>query len=216
MKAFRRFCHGDTLEDDLWQLTETGYVEAPSHLLQRVVKASSDPDDRHVIMRHLQEHLSISSNWRSLLGGLVLLGELVKDGPSMLFVEICNGYHFDPVQRLSFLEQFRYAEDQRVQRLIRNKATRLRSTLMEKMHGALDSDLKHDQSLFERRDPTRRPDLVDGLVMIGHKQDTDSEDEGTKTRPASTVSTHSGGDHLVEGEWCCVESHEPTDLLDLS
>lgn len=224
MKAFRwRFCHCESLQDDLWKLTDRGHVEVPPQLLNRVVQASSNADDRQIIMQHLQANLSISNDWRHLAGGLTLLGELLKQGPSILFEEIANGYHFDPVQRLSFLETFQYTEDKRVEQLIRTKAVKLREALLQKMcsSGELPSDVKCISSSDRCAVPTWRQGPVHGMVVIGHHEDTD-EESGDETRkpPASTVSTQSGGD-LLEGDWCCVstgqnEQKASIDLLDFS
>lgn len=208
MKAFRLFCQGNNLQADLWQLTDTGYVDSSSHLLNRVVKACSDPDDRHVIMRHLQEHLSISSNWRHLLGGLTLLLELVKHGPSMLFVEIGNGYHFDPVQRLSFLENFQYAEDPRVQKLIRNKAMSLRTALMQRMRSGdtCRDDGKSISSSDKYALPKWRQGPINGLVVIGHHEDTDHESEDEILKPSASVASTQSTEDLLEGDWWCVDT----------
>jgi len=51
-----------------------------------------------------------------------VLEDLLQRGSSDLVSEIADGFHFDLVQRMSFLEKYEYSYDARVEKLIRQKA----------------------------------------------------------------------------------------------
>lgn len=129
------------LEADLHRITETDNIDAPpKDVLTSVSQSSHDPEDRAVIMRHLQECLSETSGrrWRRIHGGLVLLDQLLRYGAPALVEEVSAGLHFDPIQRLTFLERFEYGDDRRVQNIVRQKAGTLRSQLIAAMQAAQD------------------------------------------------------------------------------
>mmetsp|Transcript_10483 Transcript_10483/g.28710 ORF Transcript_10483/g.28710 Transcript_10483/m.28710 type:complete len:340 (-) Transcript_10483:41-1060(-) len=126
------------LEADLRRITEAESIDTPDKdVLRSIVTSTHDPDDRRDILRHLQECLAESSGrrWRRVHGGLVLLEELIKNGAPALITEISEGMHFDPVQRLTFIERFEYKEDRRVQGIVRQKATALRADLIDRLQG---------------------------------------------------------------------------------
>jgi len=129
---------GSALEADLRRITEAESIDTPDKdTLRSIAQASHNADDRREILRHLQECLAESSGrrWRRVHGGLVLLEELLKNGSPVLVTELSEGMHFDPVQRLTFIERFEYKEDRRVQGIVRQKATVLRGDLIERLQG---------------------------------------------------------------------------------
>lgn len=65
----------------------------------------------------------------------MLLEELMRRGAPSLATEIAEGRHFDPVQRLTFLERFEYRDDRRVQGMVRQKAASLRTLVLARMEG---------------------------------------------------------------------------------
>jgi len=128
------------LEADLRRITEADSIDVPpKEALLTVTQSSYNADDRREILRHLQECLGESSGyrWRRVHGGLILLTELLKNGAPSVVTEIAEGMHFDPIQRLSFLERFEYKDDRRVQNMVRQKATALRAELLDRLHGDL-------------------------------------------------------------------------------
>ncbi|CAJ1439657.1 unnamed protein product [Effrenium voratum] len=234
MQVFWRFQQG--LQADLRRLSETGHVEAPPELMERILQASKDPEDRRLIMGHLQECTSELSgkHWRRIAGALTLLAALLRRGCPVLMEEIASGYHFDPVQRLSFLEHFQCTEDLRVQKLIQKKAVQLRGEMLQKMSSEGEGETSKpiaengaarcakEADHFSSADvipPVWRKGPVNGIVVVGHNEDTDSESEGSPMkpirRPASTASTESGGD-LLDGEAPVqVEKTEAPVIVDL-
>jgi len=120
-----------TLPADLQRVTHSGVLDVPKELLEPVVEATKNAEDRPEIMKHIQMCLAESSgkNWRRVYGALVLVEALVKDGAEELFAETAEGRHFDLVQRLSFLEHFDNA-DKRVTNNVKKKAEALRKEVM--------------------------------------------------------------------------------------
>lgn len=80
---------------------------------------------------------SAGRHWRRVYGGLVLLEELLRRGSPAVPKEIGQGLHFDPIQRLTFLERFEYQDDRRVQGMVRQKASALRANLLARMEGEM-------------------------------------------------------------------------------
>lgn len=72
----------------------------------------------------------------------MLLEEMLRRGAPSLATEISEGRHFDPVQRLTFLEKFEYRDDRRVQGMLRQKATVLRTMVIARMEGEALPDEK--------------------------------------------------------------------------
>lgn len=131
------------LEADLRRITDSALIDVPpKDVLKSVTQATHNPDDRREILRHLQECLaeSAGSRWRRVHGGLVLLEQLLRNGSPAVMAELAEGLHFDPVQRLTFLERFEYRDDRRVQGVIRQKATALRGDLLERLQEASGGD----------------------------------------------------------------------------
>lgn len=230
------------LEVDLRRVTDSDLIDLPpKDALLCITQASQVADNRREIMRHLQECLSESSGarWRRVRGGLVLLEQLLKDGAPALLNEISEGLHFDPVQRLTFLEKFEYRDDLRVQGMIRQKATALRADVVARLQGsddqaissgaahggsvsgggsassskplALSSDeptdrgaisISSDATAFgwEDRPPTpKKTSVVNGLVSVGHRDDTDSESgsEGGRHRGRKQGKASGAGGAIV-------------------
>merc|ERR1719453_1484588 len=100
-----------------------------------IVQASHIADDRREIMKHIRIRLAEpeSRHWRRIYGGLVLVEQLLQRGSRTLMVETAEGHHFDLVQRLTFLENFEFSEDKRVQAMVRQKATVLRSEVIKRI-----------------------------------------------------------------------------------
>ncbi|CAE6921516.1 Actr1a [Symbiodinium natans] len=234
MQAFRRLRGAGEggLEADLRQMSETSYMESPpKELLARVMQASEYAEDRKRIVLHMQACLA-DTRWRAILSGLSLLSELLQRGCPRLFEEMAQGFHFDPLQRLSLLERFEYGDDPRVQKLVRQKASTLREALLEKLASSSDMTPVEDLKGFSNADVLvkplqRRPGPVNGVAVIGHSEDTDDEaSEGELSSPGlhhagSTVSTESSGELLVlEGDAVTKagpgNSSPTVDLLDLA
>jgi len=126
------------LEADLRKITDSESIDVPpKDIVTSITQASYDADSRREIMGHLQECMAESGGrrWRRIYGGLVLLEELLRRGSPLVPKEIGQGLHFDPIQRLTFLERFEYQEDRRVQNMMRQKATALRANLIARMDG---------------------------------------------------------------------------------
>lgn len=183
------------LEADLKAVTEVNLLDSPpKEVLLSLTQASHTVGDRQEIMRHLQGCLTPSSNWRRIYGGQILLEELLQNGAPALVAEISQGLHFDPVQRLTFLERFEYSQDRRVQHMLRQKATSLRALLIDKLKNAESLEdfggsapsvpVKQKPSVngfagvagTDLR-PERKTGVVNGIVSVGHREDTDSESE---------------------------------------
>lgn len=126
-----------TLPADLKKITHSEVLDIPKELLDPVVEASLNEDDRPEIMKHLRECLAepAGKHWRRIYGGLVLAEALIKNGSPALISETAEGRHFDLVQRLSFLESFENA-DKRVMGNVRKKAEALRKEVVPLLQSA--------------------------------------------------------------------------------
>jgi len=195
------------LEADLRRITDAENIDAPPReVLKVVTNASHDADCRKEIMNHLREALSqttnMARNWRRIHGGLVLLEHIVKNGSPTLIEEINKGWHFDPVQRVSFLANFEFADDLRVQNVIRHKAGILRKELLERMRKAEFEDEEQEES--PKKAEFGGADKAAGVPSRGGKgrqpgKDSDSESSddgrrgGRRGKPQAPAKSRQGG-----------------------
>lgn len=220
----RRGGGADTLEADLKRVTESSVIEVPKELLDNVTRASGGQDERVEIMRHLRDCLSEShgKRWRRIYAGLLLVEALIKNGAPQLLVETAEGQHFDLVQRLTFLDQFECTADRRAQTMIRNKAKALRHEIVpllndKSMGTAIDTKRDYTSSTSSPCTPslascsttstgyssaattaaTGPPLVLNGIVSVGHRDDTTSEESGDerarRPAPPHAKSTTGGG-----------------------
>jgi len=128
----------NTLQADLKKITDSGCMDIPTELLDTIVAASTDADNRREIMTYLRECLAgpaSTKQWKRVYGAMVLAEDLMKRGDRNLLVETAEGHHFDIIQRLSFLEQY-HNSDKRAQGLVRSKAGTVRADLVPKLQNA--------------------------------------------------------------------------------
>merc|ERR1711957_1072824 len=111
-------------------------------------------------------------------------------GSPVLIAEAAEGHHFDLVQRLTFLEQFAYDQDKRVQHMVRTKASSLRTEMLRKLEGGED-DVRHASASGRKEfiqgvgspdwhgvhlprpgTSPKGPKTVNGIVSVGHRDDT--------------------------------------------
>jgi hypothetical protein len=154
-------CHrGDEpLSAHLKRITECGVgildisPKRLQELLQPVLEASHEPDSRQEIMRHLCGCLSEATGkrWNRIFGGMVLTEKLMNHGSHVLLIETAHGHHFDVVQKVSFLEHFdsaaRGVTDKRAQKLVREKASELRTSLVPRLKKASSEELPQNAGL---------------------------------------------------------------------
>merc|ERR1711971_1062883 len=151
-------------------------------------------------MLHLHACLSnmASAQWRSVHAALVVLEELLNKGSEDLLHELANGIHFDLVQRCTFLEQFEYGYDDRVEGLLRKKATSLRALWLRKqleltVEEAFGDDDKQEELASMQKPGKQSPEppitnLLDESTVDGDSAgscDTGSPREAA--RPGATV-----------------------------
>mmetsp|Transcript_46183 Transcript_46183/g.100347 ORF Transcript_46183/g.100347 Transcript_46183/m.100347 type:complete len:313 (-) Transcript_46183:226-1164(-) len=222
---------GSPLEAELRQITENQALETPpADVLLSIIQASQGSDERREIMHHLKGCLSESSpgRWRRIYGGLVLMDHLLQRGSPLLVTETAEGHHFDIVQRLTFLEAFEFSTDKRVQGMMRQKATALRSELIARLQSAEVEDnlpskgssqnqasAKHvtsdntysASSSWSTAAPVGPPqpfhrgkNVIGGVVAVGHRDDTTSESSADEeNRPAPKATTANGSSHKASG-----------------
>uniref|UniRef100_A0A7S1QWQ5 ENTH domain-containing protein n=1 Tax=Alexandrium catenella TaxID=2925 RepID=A0A7S1QWQ5_ALECA len=210
----RAFGGGNSLEADLRRVTESGVIEVPKDLLNAVSQASHNVEDRREIMKHLRECLAEPSakRWRRVYAALLLVEDLLKHGSQDLLGETAEGHHFDLVQRLSLLEHFECSSDRRVQGMVRAKATALRGDIVPRLQtaheheasreccastcsqGAALSSCSTASTSLSNTSPTggsgapwRPPEgqmVLNGIVAVGHTDDTTSESSGDEAPKA--------------------------------
>jgi hypothetical protein len=148
----------ELLKANLKKITDLGVQEIPQELLKHVIELSHDVDHRQEIMRHLRECLSepTGKRWRRIYGGLVLIEKLAELGSPTLLIEVAHGYHFDLIQKVSFVEQFdavaRGCSDPRVGHLVRNKAMELKADLLPKLEKAGAEEFAQIAGAFNLKD----------------------------------------------------------------
>jgi hypothetical protein len=233
-----RFPLSTSFHEDLQKVAKFGNKELPTELLDNIMEASDDYNNRREIMTFLRECLagpSTHKEWHRVYGALLLVEEIMRRDDSCLLAEIAEGRHFDLMQQLSLLQHFKNA-DARVQNLVRSKAGSVRSELGPKLQNALadnsdncsnkledvlsqgqastgtnSSDSNHtactsstqldtskeaadrgaaDSSPhFETSLPTinhvaNSRVVVNGIVTVGHNEDTSDESSGDEAGPA--------------------------------
>lgn len=223
----RRFGFGERvspLEAELRRITDADLIDVPAKAaLTSIIQATHDEGNRREIMRHLNSCLSEKTpdQWRRIHGGLALLEQVVQRGAHALMVETAEGHHFDLVQRLAFLDHFECRSDQRVQSMVRQKAGVLRTELISRMQEALDGEPRSlsstsasggdangsapngavASSKFARKArayTSRNALVVDGLVSVGHRDDTDSDSAGSVGPPLAEDRRRRDDDGLAE------------------
>mmetsp|Transcript_38740 Transcript_38740/g.62527 ORF Transcript_38740/g.62527 Transcript_38740/m.62527 type:complete len:313 (-) Transcript_38740:86-1024(-) len=204
------------LQADLKRVTESNVIEVPKDVLTMVVEATRlGEEERKEIMMHLRECLAEpqGKRWRRMYAGLVLAEELLKFGAPELLVETSEGRHFDLVQRLSLLEKFECTSDMRVQNMVRTKASALRAEAVPRLETAAESSEPTGKSASSSRSPTTtncgssttstsasssgfsynsRPEpkaqmILNGIVSVGHCEDTDSDSDTDANAPKKAV-----------------------------
>lgn len=143
---------GAALEAELRKATLQSSIDVPEDAVNAVVLASHNADDRRQIMLHLHGCLaaSASSQWRRVYSGLVVLEALLERGSPLIISEVADGVHCDLVQRLSFVENYEYGYDSRVQDMLRRRASNLRTAWLERqlalVTGEPDANTDTDES----------------------------------------------------------------------
>lgn len=200
---------GSGLAADLRRVTESGVTEMPKELMTVVVDASHDDDKRLEIMAHVRECLQedASTKWRRVYAGLVLAEDLLHRGSPALLAETAEGLHFDVVQQLSLLEHYSKVEDRRVQSMVRTKAGALRREVIAKLQSVPDDDPGScakavasfgtsgtggsgrsavEPPWLETAAPSRQM-ILNGVVTVGHCDDTSSGSSGDDELTAAPV-----------------------------
>jgi hypothetical protein len=184
-------------EADLRKTTESGILEIPEDLLDRVAEASRSEDDRLLIMKHLRECLSDmnGNRWKRVHAALVLAGSLVEKGSPELFSETARGVHFDIAQRVSLLEHYQpgSAADAQGKSKVRSKASEIRPALVARLQrtgeeeavaavaggkGSTDLASNCSTGTGSTLSPPGGQLILNGIVAVGHCDDTTSESSG--------------------------------------
>ena len=153
--------------------------------LESFSRASFEVEERGKIFRYMSEALQ-SSNWRAVYNSLTLLESLMTKGSKSLLSECHSGFHFDVLQRLSLLQSYSH-DDARVCQLVRDLAKSVREVVKERFadfeEGSMQSVTESSVSVpipskvLQELKKAKRPQLHTGLVYIGHREETDSEEE---------------------------------------
>lgn len=150
------------LDDTLQLATHSEKPEVPKDILLAITQSSHHEDDRRTIMRHIALclHDTAASKWRRISTGLTVVEHLLRNGSPLIVSETTEGMHFDIAQRLSFLENFEYSIDKRVEALIRRKVTSVRGAWVEVQ--------KKQQVQASKEKLPKRP-------VVFHAEDTDDD-----------------------------------------
>mmetsp|Transcript_72739 Transcript_72739/g.115125 ORF Transcript_72739/g.115125 Transcript_72739/m.115125 type:complete len:271 (+) Transcript_72739:36-848(+) len=134
LSSFGSKTDSKALEALLKRASNKDCMEVEKDALLAIAQSSHSEDDRRIIMRHLHTCLNdvASSKWRCVHAGLTIAEYVLQHGSPDLVTETASGYHFDLVQRLSFLEKFEYSYDKRVESMVRRKALSLRGAWLER------------------------------------------------------------------------------------
>lgn len=127
---------GSSLEDDLARITDSSLIIIPEKLFTTVIEETREEHGRKVIMTHLRQRLTDVTKpkaWKRLHAAMVLMEGLMTNASPALLAEIAVGLHFDVVQKLSIVERFQHASNERAQTMVRSKAEVLRSSLVHRL-----------------------------------------------------------------------------------
>lgn len=205
-------CHrgGDEpLGMSLKRITEVGAVDMTQRRLQEllapIIEASHEADCRRKIMRHLCDCLSepTGKRWQRIYGALVLTEKLVQQGSPVLLIETAHGYHFDIVQKVSFLEHFdseaRGCTDRRAQHTIRKKAAELRLMLIPQLRAAstkeVPESVKETASTCSPGGISSTPSTIAGCSLKSVASLDSLPEPGTPER--NTSLPHDGGSNKL-------------------
>lgn len=198
------------LTKDLNGITESGVIDVPKPLLDSIVEASKNEEDRKEIMVHLRECLKepAGKKWRRVHAALVVAEDLFGQGRGApeLVAEVASGRHFDLAQRLAFLEVYQHSETH-AQGMVRAKAKALRAELVQRIQqvafvedsastcstavpkshdgsvASADTRLSHGTPLGPKQtDGARVLYSLGGFVAVGHNDDTTDESSGDEHR----------------------------------
>lgn len=225
------------LESALKTATQSEKLDVAKEDLTFIAQCSHHEDDRRLIMRHLHMCLndSSSSKYRCIITGLTVGESLLRNGSPDLVEETAAGKHFDLVQRLSFLENFEYSYDKRVEGMIRRKALSLRGLYLEKQNileeapvlkprGAVvfHSD-DTDDDLSDAEEDSRRPKVQPRKVENWHEEST-TDDQMTdgessvspRSSPNGLLQTPRSPDLLAAIQAPAVNNNDMMDLLSMA
>lgn len=128
----RRKANGNSVEDVLARITDSGFLTIPEELIVIVIEASHEEPCRKIIMNHLHQCLTDvfkPKAWKRVHAAMVLIEELMAQGSPALLAESAAGLHFDVVQKLCLVERFQHTSNERAQSMVRSKAKVLRDGL---------------------------------------------------------------------------------------
>lgn len=226
---------GKSLESSLKRATASEKVDVDKADLLAITQSTHHEEDRRMIMRHVNACLvdTSSSKWRCINAGLVVLEHLLQHGSLDLVTETAGGMHFDLVQRLSFLEQFEYSFDKRVEGMIRRRALSIRGLWLEKQQQALEAqeasmvvqkpvafhteDTDDDLSDTELESSKKAHHTISGSInnlLEESTTDATTDEESSPSRGPSPRSTPSAVDLLTLSE-PPRDPAEETNLLDM-
>jgi len=222
------------LESALKTATQSEKLDVSKEDLTFIAQCSHHEDDRRFIMRHLHMCLndSSSSKYRCIITGLTVGESLLRNGSPDLVEETAAGKHFDLVQRLSFLENFEYSYDKRVEGMIRRKALSLRGLYLEKQHILEEAPVLKprgpivfhsddtDDDLSDAEEESRRPKLQLRKVENLHEEST-TDDQMTdgessvspRSSPTGLLQTPRSPDLLAAVQAPAVNNSDTMDLL---
>mmetsp|Transcript_35579 Transcript_35579/g.83144 ORF Transcript_35579/g.83144 Transcript_35579/m.83144 type:complete len:254 (-) Transcript_35579:16-777(-) len=141
----------DPLQADLRRITDGDAVDIPQDALLTVMQASFSADARKEIMAHVQDCMTSVTEWRRVHCSLELLDQLLQHGSKQLLREASEGVFFDVVQRLTFLESFTHAPDERVQQMVRKKAGYLRKEFLSRTDTLIPLPIAASEGWVDRR-----------------------------------------------------------------
>jgi hypothetical protein len=197
------------IEADLRKTTESGIIDIPEDLLDKVAEASQSEDGRQLIMKHLRECLSEPNGkkWKRVYAALVLTGTLVEKSSPELFRETAEGVHFDIAQRVSLLEHYQpgSAADAQGKSKVRTKASEIRPSLISRLQRAATGEeaakatdgnsssstatggSANSPSAPAGPAPPAAQLILNGVVAVGHRDDTTSESSGGEDKRRKAV-----------------------------
>lgn len=170
-------------QEDLKTIVNCGCNDIPMELLDTIVEASGDTENRKVIMIFLRECFTEPSpqkHWRRVYAALVLAENLMQKGDPHLLIETSEGRHFDMVQQLSFLQHFNHS-DRRVQKMVQAKASTFRTELLQNIQ---DAEHRQGTDVCSRDDVSTCADSVTSYNTMSTDASKKDGKQGSATSPA--------------------------------
>lgn len=139
-------------------------TQIPAKALEPISQGTYTMRGRQQIMEHIQKCLQKpleNSNWRQIYVALVITRQAMLNGEPLLFEEIAEGRHFNPLQQISLLTHYKMdGIGIESEHLICSKASALHDELLPPIQAAIEARIALKASM-KQHPKTKAPVTTD-------------------------------------------------------